>query len=168
MSNKNPIFAILPPEILSKTKRLADEVQAEERVRELVGRRMFSVTAVILLLTFINGANGYTFMTTATALTGPGAPWVPLVIFVYSLVVFFGGTFAMFSAFMAWMELLACRGSDLPADGKRLYRRRTWFPLIPLSLLPALFNAWFSFHFFVALISLLFVVLLLYVLVTDV
>ena len=163
---------MLPPEVLTKAKKLAGECYAEERLKDLVGRRIFTLSAAILLLLFLNGGNAFVFVPLATRLFEGSGNWVGTSIWIYALAICFGGTISMFSAIIAWLEIVALRGAnplfDAHSENMRFYQHSTWVPLIPLAVLPALFNAWFSMTFFFATISLLFVFVVLFSLVSDV
>jgi hypothetical protein len=172
MTDKNPLFAMLPADVLTKAKNIAEECYAEERLKDLVGRRIFTLCGTILLLLFLSGANAFVFVPLAVNLFGGSGNWIGKCIGIYALIICLGGTTMMFSAVIAWLEIVAMRGANptfnAHGENMRFYKRATWLPLIPLSVLPALFNAWFSVTFLFATISLLFVFVVLFSLFSDV
>lgn len=162
---------MLPADVLAKAKDIAGEYYAEERLKDLVGRRIFTLCATILLLLFFNGANAFVFATLAVNLFGGTGNWIGKCIGIYALIICLGGTTMMFNAIIAWLEIVAMRGAsptfNARGENLRFYQRSTWIPLIPLSVLPAIFNAWFSITFLLATISLMFVFVVLFSLFSD-
>lgn len=171
MTDKNPLFAMLPREALNKAKKLAGECYVEERLKDLVGRRIFTLSATIILLLFLNGSNAFVFAPLATRLFADSGKIVGVFIWIYALAICFGGTAMMFSAIIAWLEIVVLRDANpsfhMPTENARFYQRSTWIPLLPLSVLPAIFNAWFSLTFLFAIISLLLVSVVLFSLFSD-
>ena len=170
--NDNPLFAILPASLLAKAKSLADDFRIEEELKDLAGRSIFRLVFVIIFLAWLNGANAYTFGTTTIGIIGKGNPSLLLATWAYALVIWFGGMLFMFQGLMAWLELLIRRRidplSDTRAKGAAFYRRATWYPLIPISFLPALFNAWFSLSFFMVAVAFILVLVILFSVLSDV
>jgi hypothetical protein len=66
MKNNNPIFAMLPPEVLLKAKKLAGEYYKEDRLKDLAGRHLVSLSAATIFLLFFNAANAWVFGAIAT------------------------------------------------------------------------------------------------------
>jgi len=169
--NDNPIFAMLPTEVLAKAKALAEEFRAEAQLQDLVWRKLIGVIAAIVMLASANAANGYVFGSTAAAMVKGSAPSLVPYAWTCAGVVVLGGMTFGFNAFVAWLELLAFRRSNPMVSAKpghlRFYRRRTWLPLIPLSVVPAVFNALFDISFFLVSIGFAFVLMLVATLYAD-
>ncbi|MBK9021310.1 MAG: hypothetical protein IPL72_15535 [Sulfuritalea sp.] len=170
--NDSPVFTMLPADVLAKAKALADEFRAEAQLKDLVWRNVVGVTAVIILLLFANGANGFVFGSTAGAMLKGSAPSIVPCTWTYAVIVVLGGMAFSFNAFITWLELLAFRRNNPLASAKssrlRFYRRATWLPLIPLIAVPAAFNALFSVSFFLVTVGFAFVVMLVATLSADV
>jgi hypothetical protein len=169
--NDNPLFALLPASVLAKAKSLSNDLRIEDELKDLAGRSTIKLAIVITFLTGLNGANAYAFGTTTIGLIGKSNPSLLFATWAYALVIGFGGLIWMFEGLMAWLELLVRRRIDpLSAPRARdaaFYRRSTWLPLIPISLLPALFNACFSLTFFMASVACLLAFVMLFSLLSH-
>jgi hypothetical protein len=170
--NYNPLFALLPTDVLVKAKLLADEFRVEEELKDLAGRRILRLALVIIILALLNGTNAYTFGSIAAGFIGKGNPTGLLATWGYALVIWLGGMLLMFLGLMAWLELSVRRRIDPLSDprvkGAAFYRRSTWLPLIPISLIPAIFNAWFSLQFFMVAVACMLVFVMLFSIFSDV
>jgi hypothetical protein len=169
--NDSPIFAMLPAGVLAKAKALAEEFRAEAQLQDLVWHNLIGVIAAIVLLALANAANGYVFGSTAAAMVKGSAPSVVFFVWTCAAVVVLGGMAFGFNAFVTWLELLAFRRSNPMAPAKpghlRYYRRATWLPLIPLAVVPAVFNALFDVSFFLVSVGFAFVAMLVATLYAD-
>lgn len=170
-NNDNPIFAMLPAGVLARAKALAEQFRAEAQLQDLVWRNVIVVIAAIVLLAFANAANAYVFGSTAAAMVKGSAPSVVPYIWACAVIVVLGGMAFSFNAFVAWLELLAFRRNNPLASAKpehlRFHRRATWLPLIPLSVVPAAFNALFDVSFFLVSVGFAFVLMLVATLYAD-
>jgi hypothetical protein len=169
--NDNPIFTMVPVGVLAKAKALAEGFRAENDLKDVVWRNVIGITAVVILLVFANGANGFVFGMTADEMLKESVPAVIPFIKIYAVVVILGGLAFSVNAFVTWLELVSYRrnnplASDIPKH-LRFYRGATWLPLIPISAVPAAFNAFFSIDFFLVTVGFAFVFMLVATLYVD-
>ncbi len=161
--NDNPIFTMIPATVLAKAKEIADEFQAEADRKDFIWRHVVLVAAAVIVLLFLNIANGYTLAVTAHAVFQDSKA-INNALGIYALSVAVGGTAFSINALVAWLECIAPlrvnRSMESAGQRPRLYRNSTWVPLVPFALLPIAFNAFFNLTFFLSMIGFGFVVLL--------
>lgn len=163
---------MLPAKVLARARQLAEESRAEDQLKNLAGRRIWSLVAAIIVLLILNGANAFVFGKIASSYLQGTERWISVSAWICSLIVGLGGVIMMFNALVAWLEVVVFQQANplvaVPKERLRFYRRSTWWPLVPLSLFPALFNAWFSVTFFVTVVSFLLVLVIFSSLLSDV
>lgn len=162
---------MVPASILAQAKALADEFRVQERLEDLVWRYLILVIGGFALIIGFNIANGIVFRTTLCELFALSES-LSRAAAIFMLVVIIGGLFFSANAFVAWLELMSFRRDNpsvqLSRKNQRLFRPATWVPVVPVVLLPALFNAFFSVQYFFAVVAVAFVVMLVVMVASDV
>ncbi len=167
----NPLFAMIPGSVLARAKALADQFRAEERLKEFIWRHVLAVTGALVLLIALNIANGFTFGSVG-ANVFKDSPAIAGAFQIYGVVAAFGGLFFSVVGLMAWIAKLAMtRANPMNEERSRQVepsRRWIWWLLMPLALLPAVFNALFSASFVLVAAGAVFVVALLVMMSADI
>jgi hypothetical protein len=145
----NPLFEMIPPDVLRKVKILSDECLIEAEVKDLNGRVMFTLACVSASMLVLNTVITMQFLKNISEALHHTERRLVSILLLFSAI---GGGVAIILAMLAWLELrVRCRLNPLtnPRDiTGSLYQRKTWVFLITFVALPAMGCAFFEPFFF--------------------